>query len=65
MNLEMIVLSEVRQTRTNIISGLYVESRKKIQTNSLAKHKRTHRRRKQTYRYQKKGGGRDKLGTWD
>ena len=65
MNLEMIVLSEVRQTKTNIISGLYVESRKKeIQMNLLTKHKWTHRRRKQTYGYQKKGGGRDKLGTW-
>ena len=29
MTLEMIILSEVRQTKTNIICGLYVESKKK------------------------------------
>ena len=41
MTLEMIILSEVRQTKTNIISGLYVESKKK--------------RYKRTYLQNKKG----------
>ena len=35
MDLEIIILSEVSQTKTNIIYCLYVESKKKIDTNEL------------------------------
>ena len=42
MGLEIIILSEVRQRKTNIIFyQLYVESKKRIQMNLLAK--QTHR----------------------
>ena len=39
MDLEMIILSEISQRKTNIIYHLYVESKKKIQMNSSAKQK--------------------------
>ena len=67
MDLEIIILSEVSQTKTNIIwYHLYVES-KKNDTNELTyKQKQTHRHGKQTYGHQRgKVGGRDKLGVWD
>ena len=52
MDLEIIILSEVNQTKTNIIwSHLYVESKKMIQMNLFAK--QTPRHRKQTYGYQR------------
>ena len=60
MDLEMITLSEVSQTNTNIIwYHLYVGSKKMIQMNSFTKQKQTHSLRKQTYGYQraKVGGG--------
>ena len=66
MDLEIIILSEVSQTRTNIIwYQLYVESKKKkmMQMNLFPKQKQTHRHKKQTYDYQRGNvGGRDKLG---
>ena len=67
MNLEMIVLGEVSQRKTNIIwYRLYVESKKMIQMNLFTEQKQTHRLRKQTYGYQsEKGVGRDKLEVWD
>ena len=57
MDLEIVILSEVNQTKTNIIwSHLYVESKKMIQMNLFAK--QTPRHRKQTYGYQGiRGGG--------
>ena len=68
MELEIIVLSEVRQEwQTNIIwYQLYVESKKRIQINLFAEKKQTHRVWK-TYGYQRDqvGGGRDGLGIWD
>ena len=49
MDLEMIALSEVNQTKTNIICcHFYVESKKMIQMNLFTKQKQTHRHRKQT-----------------
>ena len=66
MNLEIIILSEVSQTKTNIICyHLYVES-KMIQMNIYSKQnkfifkkkKQTHRRGKQTYGYQRGKEGR-------
>ena len=37
MDMEVITLSEVSQTKTNTINHLYVESKKMIQTNSYTK----------------------------
>ena len=68
MDLEIIILSEVSQTRKiNIIwYHLYVESKKMIQMDLFTKQKQTHSLQKQTYGYQRgKVGGRDKLGGWD
>ena len=49
MDLEIIIPSEVNQTKTNIILyHLYVESKKMIQMNLITKQKQTHRHRKQT-----------------
>ena len=57
MDLEIIILSEVSQTKTNIIwYHLYVDSKKKIQMNLFIKQKQTHRHRKQIYGYQRGKG---------
>ena len=69
MDLEIIILSEVSQTKTNIIRyRLYMESIvKRNDVNELiAKQKQTYRLREQVYGYQ--GGsvrGRDSQGVWD
>ena len=67
MDLVGIMLSEIRQRKTNITRHhSYVESKKMIQMNLFTKQKQTNRYRKQTYGYQRgKGRGRDKLGVWD
>ena len=53
MDLEIIILSEVSQTKTNIIwYHLYVDSKKMIQMNLFTKQKQTYRHRKQIYGYQ-------------
>ena len=58
MDLEIIMLSEVSQRKTNIVwCHLYVESKKIVQMNLFTKQKQTHRYRKQTYGYQKGRGG--------
>ena len=59
MDLEIIILSEISQTKTNIICyHLYVESKKMIQINLLTKQKKTHRHGKHPYGYQRgKGEG--------
>ena len=47
VDLEIIILSEVSQTKTNIIRYcFYMESKKMIQMNLLRKQKQTHRHRK-------------------
>ena len=57
MGLEMIILGEVRQRRTNIIS-LICRTQKMIQMNLFTKLKQSHRHGKQTYGYQRgKGEG--------
>ena len=62
MDLQIIILSEVSQRKTNMIwYHLYVESKKMIQMNLFTKQKYTHRHKKQTYDYQ----DRDKLGIWN
>ena len=64
LDLDIITLSEVSQTKTSIISYcLYVESK----MNLFTQQKETHRHRKQTYgdHRGKQGRGRDKLGCWD
>ena len=66
LDLEIIILSEVRWKRTNIIYHLYVESKKMIQINLFTKQKQTQRLKQQTYGYKRgKLVGRDKLGGWD
>ena len=69
---EIIIVSEERQRKTNIIRyHLYVESKKKmIQMNLFTKQKQTQKQiygfQKQIYGYQRGNvGGRDKLGAWD
>ena len=62
MDLEITILSEVSQTKTDVTwYHLYVESEKLIQTNLLIKQKQTHKHRKQTWRSKGKGG-RNKSG---
>ena len=39
--------------------------KKMIQMNLFTEQKQTHRLRKQTYGYERWGGGRNKLGVWD
>ena len=64
IQLEIIILSEVSQRKTNI--SLICGFEKMIQMNLFTKQKQTHRIRKQIYGYQRgKVGGRDKLGVWD
>ena len=54
MDLEIIILSAVSQTKTNIIwYQLYVESKKMIHMNVFTEQKQTYRHRKQTYGYQR------------
>ena len=67
MNLEIIIPSELIQTKTVIMWALHVEYENMIQMNLFAKYKWTHRHRKWTYGYQrgKVEGREDKLGVWD
>ena len=58
MDLEMVILSEVSQAKTNIKwYHSYVESKKIIQINLFIKQKQTHKHRKQTYGYQSGNSG--------
>ena len=52
LDLEIITLSEVGQTKTKIIYHLYVETKKKIHMKLIIKQKQTHKHGKQTYSYQ-------------
>ena len=52
VDLEIIIPSEVSQSKTNIVYHLYVESKKVIQMNLFIKQKQSHRCRKQIYAYQ-------------
>ena len=55
LDLEIIIISEVRHRKTNIICyHLYVKSKKVIQMNLSVKQKQTHR--KQNFGYQRGGG---------
>ena len=64
-NLE-IILSEISQRKTNIISLTCEIFKKMIQINLFIKQKKNHRHRKKTYGSQsrKEQGGRDKLELW-
>ena len=55
IDLEIIILSEISQRKTNIMISL-----KGTQMNLFTK--QTHRHRKQSYGYKRGNGGRDKLG---
>ena len=66
MDLEMIKLSEVSQTRQISYDITAMWNLKIIEINLLTKQKQTHRHRKQIYGCQKgKTRGRDKLGNWE
>ena len=56
MGIEIIILSEVSQTKINIIYHLNVETKKMIQMNLFTKQKQTHRHRKQTWLQKEKEG---------
>ena len=56
-NLEIIILSEASQRKTNTWYYIYVEYKKMIQMNLYKKQKYSHKHRKQTYVYQKQKGG--------
>ena len=60
MDLEIVILNEVSQTRTNIIRyHLYVESKKMIQQNLSTKQKQTDRLRNK-HDYEEKGRDMDR-----
>ena len=66
MDLEIVILSEVRQRQISYDITCMWNLKKMIQMNLHTKQKQTHRHRKQTYGYQRgKGEGRDRLGIWD
>jgi len=66
IGLEIIILSQVSQRKTNIWYHLYVDSKVLWKWTILIQQKQTHRHRKQTYSYQRgKVGGRDKLRVRD
>ena len=68
MDLEIIILSEVSQTKTNIIwYSLYEESKKRmIQMNLFTKQKQTQRLREWTCGYQwGRVEGKNRLGVWN
>ena len=68
MDLEIIILNEICQTEKDqyhmisFVCGLY---KKIIQMNLFTKQKQIHRHRKQTDGYQRRKGGKDKLGAWN
>ena len=69
MDLEIITLSEVSQTEKDkyyIISLIFKNLKRMIQTNLFTKYKQTHRFREQIYGSREwGGGGPDRLGVWD
>ena len=64
MNLEIIILSEVNQRKTNIIYHLYVESKILIKMNLYTRHNITYIQ-DITNLWLLKGRGGYKLGVWD
>ena len=56
-DLEMVMLSEVNETKINMISLTCGILKKMIQMNLFTKQKGIHRHRKQTYGYQRGVGG--------
>ena len=68
MDLEIIILSEVSQTKKDkyhMISLICRILKKMIQKNLFTKQKQSHRCRKQSYGYQGGKRRRDKQGDWD
>ena len=67
IDLEIIILNDIRQQKTNIIGyHLYVESLKRIQMNLFAEHRLTDFGKTYSYQKGKVGvGGIDGLGVWE
>ena len=67
MDLEIIILSEVNQTKTNIWYCLYVESNKNDSKEFIYKTEADSQILKSNLKLPKgkQGGRRDKLGVWD
>ena len=68
MDLEIVILSEVRQRKTNIIRyHLYVESKKKGTNETYLQNKNRNRLIdiENKHGYQRGKRGRDKLGVWN
>ena len=65
MDLEIMVLSEASQGKTNIIYHLYVKSKKMIHINLFTKQIGSQTQKTNLWLPKGKVGGRDKLGVWD
>ena len=66
LDLEIIILSEVRRKRQISYDIAYKQNLKKIQMNLFTKQKQTHRLRERIYDYQRgRMKGRDSQGIWD
>ena len=71
MGLDIIILSEVRQTEKDKCQMISLTGRiylgKMIELNLFSRQKSTYRYQEETYDYERGnvGGGRDKLGAWD
>ena len=66
IDLEIIILSEMRQRKTNIIwYRLYVESKIQYKGTLFTKQKQTYGHKKQTFGYHRGKEGKDKLGDWN
>ena len=64
MDLEIIILSEVSQRKTNIIYNLYMESKKQYKWTYLQNRNRL-MDIENKHAYQRGWKGRDKLGVWN
>ena len=66
MDLEIIILNEVRPRKTNVYDSTYMWNLKKKMTHELIyKTEIISNHRKQTYGYQRGKEGRDKLRIWE
>ena len=65
-DLETVIQSEVRKSKTNIIQYCpYVESGKMITDELICKAEIETKMQQQAYKYQRRKEGKDELGDWD